>query len=420
MHRRDWTEYNKYAIVYRCSLKFPSILWERFRTQDFYFGAESVSTKIVEENMSTEEPLTSDDLKPRETQRLAQYSPLVPYDDLISSLEERLGSESPLIVVLDFSERLWPYRNDQHSLVQAMQSAWPERDMSFRIFGRGPQGGWTDWVEAQQRDSIPEVRNWEASISADTKILIVGDMGRLSMDLRIVDAWRNLLNGFLGERVRRLDESFESYKSRPKWDVTVLTPLGCVPGFKNVIPWIETRETSVSCFGLWPGLEDLLGMAAVLRRIDPPLLRAMRQLLPVNGARDSGLEAVFWSCAHVDAGFAANLRLGPIRELHLNRFRALPEDTQLELFHLFKCHHAHLPAALYWEEVLLFSAHAREEVLADSVVAGEIANATLWLDRLFATLEGEAEINRSCKAIADAIVSRADEKMKLKYPILSL
>ena len=349
-------------------------------------------------------PLNEADFNRREDKRLVEYCPLVPYDDLISDLEKRLGSESPLIVVLDFSDRLWPYREDQHSLVEAMQFAWPTRDISFRIFNRGPHGGWTDWVEEQQLIDLLQPQAWIPPSSPETQILIVSDLGLLSEISGIIKSWEHFVRGFFRDVDRDTD-----------FNVVVLTPHGHdVSGRirdENLIAWNETKEKPTICSGTRLGLEDLLGMAAVLRRIDPPLLREMRRLLPVNGACDAGLEGVFWSCSHVDAGQVAGLQ-SIQRAIHLNRFRTLPEDTQRAIFSLFSMHHAHLPVALYWEEVISFRAHAAEAVLADSVVASEIAKAMLWLRRLWATSDGEEEINKRCKSIASGIITRADPKMR--------
>lgn len=64
------------------------------------------------------------------------------------------------------------------------------------------------------------------------------------------------------------------------------------------------------------GLDDLLAMASAVRRLDPPLLRAMRRLVPA-APLNAGLEGALWCHADVDALTTASVR-GDAREQHVS------------------------------------------------------------------------------------------------------
>ncbi|QLH37825.1 MAG: hypothetical protein HWD60_00810 [Defluviicoccus sp.] len=61
-----------------------------------------------------------------------------------------------LVVLFDFSEDLWPYRQDMHRLADRLSLQIGEPALSLRYIEHGPCGLWIDW---QLRQKLP---NYEA------------------------------------------------------------------------------------------------------------------------------------------------------------------------------------------------------------------------------------------------------------------
>ncbi|MER2603391.1 MAG: formylglycine-generating enzyme family protein, partial [Candidatus Competibacter phosphatis] len=133
------------------------------------------------------------------------------------------------------------------------------------------------------------------------------------------------------------------------------------------------------------GLDDLLAMVAATRRVDPPLLRALRRINPQQPL-NAGLEGALWCHADVQAGFSACMR-SEAEVKHLRRFAERSTDLQIRVEQLRYTHHAHLRAALNHEESLLWRAHAQVD---DNALSPETLQrmraAETFIDKLAATL----------------------------------
>jgi hypothetical protein len=125
-----------------------------------------------------------------------------------------------------------------------------------------------------------------------------------------------------------------------------------------------------------------MAMVAGLRRVDPPLLRALRRVLPGQHG-NAGFEGLVWSHADVRTGMACEV--APEASAGwLDHYRErLAPALQREHQTLRRKHHCHLRAALNHEEVLLHAAHAGADVgavSAEEVEASEqfMARVARW------------------------------------------
>jgi hypothetical protein len=191
----------------------------------------------------------------------------------------------------------------------------------------------------------------------------------------------------------RVGSESAKQKSASSWEVEALLPLGAsqlpdeAAALLPLIRWSPDShlrpERSLLASGSNAGramqeeaLRDLLTLISSLRRVDPPLLRALRRALPQQQG-NAGLEGAVWSHPDVEAGHACALRpaAAPARQ---QRLRDLPLDLQRELQALRRRHHQHLRAALHHEEVLLADTHTVE----GTVDTAELGEATAFMEQL--------------------------------------
>jgi hypothetical protein len=359
-------------------------------------------------------PIAEDDAKPPSAVRLVNYQDLVPKARLIPALKRYLSSnrtaglDVPLlvkqiagqqlprhlprrqlktwhshwVVVLDFAKRLWPYRQDMHQLAEHLLHACGQSGVSIRIINQGPLQHWTDWVEEQRTSgTLPDKHAW-CMPPADTPVLLVSDLGLLEgPDSTSHHAWQLF--------IRQLGKA----QTRP----LALVPLGAeqldggMPNNLILLRWSPDArirpERTLGGGKVDPdGIKDLLAMAAVTRRVDPPLLRAMRRLNP-KAPLNAGLEGAFWCHADVEAGAAANIRFGA-QAKHLAHFAQQLDDRHIELEQLRYRHHAHLRAVLNHEESLLWGTHADlDGAKAAAESYQRLAKADAFMRQLAATLK---------------------------------
>ncbi|MFM8443680.1 MAG: hypothetical protein ACKN9W_10145, partial [Methylococcus sp.] len=388
--------------------------------------------------VETFSPLDDASAAPASPCRLIGYEDLIPAARLLPALRRWLGADRPgppdldrlarrlaeadpprhlprrrlsswhpdLVVVLDFSPRLWPYREDMHRLAERLLQRCGQFGVSPRIVERGPPGVWTDWRDEQNLAREAPARSWVMP-PAGTPVLIVGDAGLLlGAGSELAQRWRAFIECLRQARLRPL----------------ALMPLGAGQldaGLTRRLPVLrwspDARLRPERAHGPGQpapeGLEELLAMAAVLRRIDSPLLRALRRLHPTTPL-DAGLEGAFWRHPAVESGQVARLD-GPDRPRHLARFQRLAPGLQRALERLRARHHAHLRAVLHHEESLAFAAHADPALLGDPDLAAAVAESADFMRRLAATLEqaGAAPNAAGWREAARGIETRADAVM---------
>lgn len=389
-------------------------------------------------------PITEDDAKAPEAKRLVNYEDLVPKARLLPALKRYLagnrtrGLDVPLlvkqlaeqqlprhlprrqlktwhpqwVVVLDFAKRLWPYRQDMHQLAEHLLHACGQSGVSIRIINHGPLQDWTDWVEEQRAGgALPAKHTW-CMPPAGTPVLLVSDLGLLEgteSSSRL--AWQGFIRQLLKSQIRLL----------------ALLPLGAEQldgGLHNNLPLLrwspDARIRPERALGKGQakpeGLLDLLAMAAVTRRVDPPLLRAMRRLNP-KAPLNAGLEGAFWCHADVESGSAANIR-HEAQAKYLDYFAQQLDSYHLALEQLRYRHHAHLRAGLNHEETLLWKAHARlDEAEVSAETKQRITNAYAFMHQLASTLRQPDGLQKGGVwwQVAQDIVQRADNLMGYRY-----
>lgn len=392
-------------------------------------------------------PITEADAKPPEKQRLIQYQDLAPKARLLPALKRHLSSNRTAgldvprlvnqiagqqlprhlprrrlktwhpqwVVVLDFAKRLRPYWQDMHQLAEHLIHACGQSGVSIRIINHGPLQHWTDWIEEQcMGGKLPAKQDWRMP-PANTPVLLVSDLGLLEGVGSVnYQAWQDFIRqlskahtqplALLPLGTEQLDESLPHNLPLLRWSPDARFRPERALGKGQAIP---------------DGIDDLLAMAAVTRRVDPPLLRAMRRLNPI-APLNAGLEGAFWRHADVEAGSAANIRQ-EAQAKHLHHFAQQLDGYHIALEQLRYSHHAHLRAVLNHEETLLWRAQVD---LDDSELAPEtllrLAKADSFMRQLAATLNQPDGLRQGGVwwSVAQDIVLRADHVMGKRYKAL--
>ncbi len=317
-----------------------------------------------------------------------------------------------LIVLFDFCPRLWPYRWDMHRLAARLLHHIGRSGVSLRIVDHGPMGPWSDWLAHQGRQSAadPAERPWRKP-PAETPVLIVSDLGMLlGPQSAPARAWAEFVRDLIRAQVRPV----------------ALVPLGAgqlgapVPPTLPVLRWssdARPRPTRVhgTAVPQPDGLKDLLAMVAATRRVDPPLLRAMRRL-NLSAPLNAGLEGALWCHADVEAVHTAGIRTEK-REAHMHHFSERLPLLHNQLDQLRYQHHCHLRAVLNHEETLLWAAQVEQKTVARSRgAARRIEEARDFMRRLAATLtRPEGQSSAEWWSVAQGIVQRADVAMAKRY-----
>jgi formylglycine-generating enzyme required for sulfatase activity len=406
-------------------------------------------TEIPSDEASTDltpqvEPITEDEAKARYTERQFEFEDLVPWARLTPVLRQRLAKshragvdmaavcravarQQPLrhrlpqqtrtrwhpdlVVVLDFSPRLWPYRWDMHRLCAQLRRQCGRHGVSLRVLSNGPWGQWTGWRGDAGPDDAAEfeARDWVMP-AAGSRLLIVGDLGRLSPGGAMEPAWRGFVEDVLAAGVQ----------------VEALVPLGAGQVSAEwaarlpVIRWSQDsalrpeRGETPTDDAHDPDFQALMAMVAGLRRVDPPLLRALRRVLPDQHG-NAGFEGLVWSHADVRPGMACEVAPEAAAGwLDHYRERLAPE---LQRAHqtLRRKHHGHLRAALNHEEVLLHAAHADADVGA--VSAEEVEASEQFLARVarWAGDMGGHAAPAAWQTFASEAVRRADPRTAQRF-----
>ena len=378
------------------------------------------------------EPLDEDSARAPSDRRLIGYEDLVPEARLLPALRRALGAtragpldlerlthhlatrslprhvprrrqqrwHPQLVVLLDFCPRLWPYREDMHRLAERLLRHCGCSGVSLRIVNDGPLGPWSDWLAHQnQTRAEPPLLPWTMP-AVGTPVLIVSDLGLfLGAGSAPCEDWARFIATLVRAEVRPL----------------ALAPLGArqldasLGAALPILRWSpDARARPARAYGPGQpepeGLYDLLAMVAATRRVDPPLLRALRRLNP-DAPLDAGLEGALWCHADVEAGFTAVIRRDA-QETHLRRFDEYLPRLHTEARRLRWLHHAHLRKVLNHEETLLWSDDSKETEAAEH-----------FMLRLAATLAepGKGQFAGNWWAVAQGIVDRADSAMGLRH-----
>lgn len=110
----------------------------------------------------------------------------------------------PLIVVLDFCERLWPYFADMHRLCRRLLALCGHNGVSLRVLGYGPAMGWTDWVATQNKNTAqPRPVPW-AHPPRGTPVLLVSDLGAHARHAGDHQAWLAFVQALCSAKLKPL------------------------------------------------------------------------------------------------------------------------------------------------------------------------------------------------------------------------
>jgi formylglycine-generating enzyme required for sulfatase activity len=322
-----------------------------------------------------------------------------------------------LVVVLDFRDALWPYRRDMHRLCQRLLGEVGRTGLSLRVMTHGPTGGWTDWLEEQTGGPrVPEVQPWTLPAPGSC-VLLVSDMGLFGTPA----------NGPASPLTQRWLR-WVAQQQQAQVTVLGLAPLGAdqlrpeVCRRLPVLRWSPDGRLHPERVAAPPsaepaGLAQLLAMVAVTRRVDPPLMRALRRLNPVAPLH-AGLEGAAWNHPHTQGGRVCTL-LPQHQVGYLARFRLLPTRLHEQQDALRRRHHAHSRALLVQEENLLHAVQARL-AWGGGQPPGEVEQAALlFFRRLVLTVQRADAVTlrnwlpavQACLSELDALTAHAHRQV---------
>ena len=320
--------------------------------------------------------------------------------------KHRLRWHPDLVVVLDFCARLWPYREDMHRLAERLLRYCGRSGVSLRIVNHGPLGPFSDWQAVQNRyaTDIPPQRPWLMP-RAGTPVLIVSDLGRLlSAQSTVRSDWREFIARLKRAQLRpvalaplgaeQLDAEIAQALPVLRWSPDAPTRPARASGIAHPVP---------------NGLGDLLAMVAATRRVDPPLLRAMRRLNP-SMPLNAGLEGALWCHTDIEPGRSVSIK-PEARVRYLQQFTRQLGQLHQQIDQLRTQHHAHLRAVLNHEETLLWAAHADPSAVLRS--EARVEEARQFMRGLTATLQDASATSpdNRWRTVARGIIDRADAMM---------
>ena len=246
-------------------------------------------------------------------------------------------------LLLDLSPRLIPFHGDYWRLLPALGRLRGHLGLDLYVLTDGPEGGF-------RRPGDPTPVAYRAP-EPGVPLLILGDLGCLGEPADRA-AWRGLGRGLRRAGVspialmpcppRLWDPRLAGLYWPVTWDRAHRLPRR--PAGPR--PWPAARAEPADD----PGAARLLDLLAPAVRLEPALLRALRQCLP-GAALDVGAEAAAWVHPDVEpTAFALTWRGQEAVERRRSAYRALPETDRHLAGALIRRHHAHLPGSVRAEE----------------------------------------------------------------------
>ena len=351
-----------------------------------------------------------------------------------------------VILVLDFSPRLAPYRWDFHRLALQLDAHLPAAALLVRVLQHGPAGPWTAWPHPRRPRPWQPAQDWEVQLAPGTVVLLATDLGLFDDQAAVRQAWLDWGDALREQGCRLI----------------ALAPLGAAQITEPVLKrfelvrwspdsrWRRERrapapldaegaakpDSSAATAGMAaapaanPALEALVALAATALRIDPPLLRAWRGLLPGGG--DAGLEGRLWNHPHLQpAGLTCATR-GEHLDADLARHGTLPAALRDAARAVHAAQHAHLRQSLSHGEALRWCASGQAAAIpgdAGKVAPVDAATAAArddplgFVKRLLHTLgdpgaSPAATSRRSLIGAAELIQAAASPAVRAQDPVL--
>lgn len=266
--------------------------------------------------------------------------------------KQRLNWPDPLPVVADFSDRSTPYWQDWHGLQRQLRNRLRSKVQCYRLRGVPQQPLQRLRADRPDVQSIP----WP-QLRPGSTLLIISDLGMTDPAHSYPQqCWQAKLNELQRHGVRAIVLSPASLchlqsQLTNRAAYLRLSPDSCLRPLRRV------AARHVLPPDRPPGLSQpaamLLTLMSVATRVEPPLLRALRSLLP-EGRNDAGIEGEVWCHSELDTA-ATGCSLSPWAAVHWQgKFRQLPPQLQQRVLDCLRDWHAHLPQAIHHEETLLW------------------------------------------------------------------
>ncbi|MEY4752130.1 MAG: hypothetical protein RIQ60_4344 [Pseudomonadota bacterium] len=265
----------------------------------------------------------------------------------------------PLVLVLDCSPRLTPYRDDFHALARRIHAALPDSSLSLRTVAQGPGNGWRKWQHPRHPGAAELARlrrgpeAWRVAPGAT--VIVASDLG----------AFQGGSTG--GAQAQWIEWSQSLHRQGARLiALAPVSPQAIAPELLQlftVVRWSADsrwqRERHGAAVVLASGmpvkppahvdsttpLDQLLALGATALRIDPPLLRAWCGLLQ-SGGGDAGLEGRFWNHPDVQQQ-ALSCAIRPERlSHHLAAYARLPQALRDAAHKARRADHAHLRGSM--------------------------------------------------------------------------
>ncbi len=259
---------------------------------------------------------------------------------------------SPRIAILtDYSRQMTPFHGDFSALCHALEKRHGQLGIEHCILAGEP--GARPLVH---RSSPHSQQRWQLP-APTTPLLILSDLGLLDASPATRLGWQQL-----GGRLRSAGRQALALCPVP----ARLHPAGLQRGFA-MVEWDRHSRLQRSTAGPFAGeagatraddggrsgqaVEKLLTLLAPAVRVEPPLLRAIRHLLPATEA-DVLAEAMVWQHPDVLAG-AQGFQFSGLAaiEKYQSRFAQLTPEEQIAAVGLIVAHHAGLPQSVRLAEL---------------------------------------------------------------------
>ena len=235
-----------------------------------------------------------------------------------------------------------PYWLDQEYIADALRSLYPPNGVTIARIGEGDNQPFIRWPREQYGRTVAP--------SPGSLVVVLGDLGCLDRQDNTLGRWWLEWGRQLGEqgivaiaivpmRVADISPDLARTWTLVGWDNAPTT------GRRNAR---QSRPSMV---------ERLLTLLSPAVRVEPGLLRAVRQLLP-EGRSEPGLESYVWQDAAITSRHSVAATLDPDRRAdYQQRFKQQPESLQREVIDLIKTWRTQLRAAVWFEEIIGLDPH---------------------------------------------------------------
>ena len=241
-----------------------------------------------------------------------------------------------LQVVIDRSDRLIPFWDDQDLVVALLRARLPGYRLSVSVFHEALSEPWPVDLDGQAPGFVPP--------PPGGVVLVLGDLGSLDhAGCEAADGWRRL-----HRRIRAAGCVAAAL---------LPCPLARCPGDIlrdwRVVPWERAQPAGrQDPDALARRAENLLSLVAPAIRIEPGLLRAVRRLLPPGDA-DAGTEADAWQHEAIASRSPVAATLNPSAANDLRAvFASQPRKIQKRALKLMRDWRYALPHEIWFEEVI--------------------------------------------------------------------